>query len=823
MSHRIRVLIVLLLLFSHAGPVQAAETATVASQKEEQGPTPRLLAPILVTDTRLAEDGKTVTGQELEMMPSVTGSITEALKGFSQIQYNYEQDSSLTVGEIAPPRISIFGAKPYENNFMIDGVSVTNTLNPSGFDASAGFNDLMIGGGDSTIFYDTLLLDKITVYTSNVPAEFGGFLGGVVDASLRDPLRDRWHFTLAGRYTEDSWFKLRDVDRESTSPDNQPRFSIYSASASAEGPLTSDVSLLLSASRRHATIPLERERPDGTSKREDQRRINENYFGRLVLTPGDRMTVRLDATYAPYEEKRWRAAWPGSEWLNRNRSWRFAGQTEYCFEPGLLTTKLVYAQNGFSRDSANNYRFSVIDQVDPTRSDRGGAVGNAEIRNREISLVSNFRSRNYHLGAARWNWVAGVDFGYKYTDSLNQEATVDTLIIYRVGNFESFRTISSYERISQSKNLASYGLHGQFEIGWKRLTLRPGLRLDYDDFSYNLNPAPRFKAEFDIFDNDTLRLIAGVNRYYGQQLRAYAFRRFRPFHASYERVGRDGTVETWERSGPSKAYRSDGLDTPYSDELSGAVAGTVTGFDYKLEFVQRRHRDQLISKTEDGSNYFMTNDGRGRFEGFTLSLERELRTRNFGLHRIGLSATTSRTRTFNGSYFSEIDVEDASFGYAYNYDKVFYNGSYISRSDLPADNYNAPLTLAVIWGSRFLDDRLRLQSVTRWRDSARGLLADARFSDDTPYGTTSGRNDRTSSEWINEDGGYSDAYKRGTISGGVVTDLILEADAFQRGRYGLTLIGEVVNLFNSTMGTSVAEGGARSRGRGFYAGMRASF
>ncbi|HMB15770.1 MAG TPA: Plug domain-containing protein, partial [Pelovirga sp.] len=152
------------------------------------------LKPVIVHATSIESGKTTIGGTELEMLPSATGSITEALKGMSQIQFDYERQSSLTVGEIAPPRISISGAKPYENNFMIDGMSVTNTINPSGFDNRAGWNSLDVGGGDASIFYDTDLIKSISVHSSNVPARYGGFVGGVVDAQLRDPATDRWQF-----------------------------------------------------------------------------------------------------------------------------------------------------------------------------------------------------------------------------------------------------------------------------------------------------------------------------------------------------------------------------------------------------------------------------------------------------------------------------------------------------------------------------------------------------------------------------------------------------------------------------------------------------
>lgn len=782
-----------------------------------------LAEPVTIRDKRLPADPNTVSGQALEMMPSVTGSITEALKGRSNVQFGYDQDSSQTLGEIAPPRISISGAKPYENNFSIDGMSVTNTLNPSGFDNSAGFNDLMVGGGDQTIFYDTNLLESITLFPNNIPAEYGGFVGGVVDAKLRDPLRDRWHFTVQGRYTEDAWFNMRDVDRDSDSADSQPEFSIYNGFFSAEGPLTDYAGLLLSVSRRQSFIPLLREEPDGTQHKDDQKRRNDNYFARLVLNPTPKLKLTLDATYAPYEEKRWRAAWPDSDWKNENKSWRFVSQAEYAAAPGLVTAKIAYAQNGFSRDNANNYRYSLMDLGDRSQDDNAGGVGDAQNKTKQLNIMANFKSRQFDRGDFRWKFASGLDFGYKHTDSWNEAATSDVMILYAAGSRRSLHTLAEYDEMTQSAHIANYGFFAQTDLTWKRLTLSPGVRVDYEDFSNNVDVAPRLKAEVDTFGNGVLRVIAGANRYYGSQLRAYALDRFRPFRTTQTTVFTNGNETTVTRTGTDKSFSSAGVDTPYSDELMGGLAGNILGFDYGVDFVHRDKKDQVIAEKGDGDNYYLTNKGESTFNGVTVSLARTLHTRRWGNHTFSLSANKSKTKTFNGSYYSEIVRDSESNGYRYSYDHVYLNGEYIARFNMPADDFNAPLIIALTTTSSLFEDRLRINAVTRWRDSAEGLLTDARRSDDTPYGTTTGRNDRTTSEWLTADGRYVDAFKEGTINGGVVTDLTIEYDAFRKDRYALTLIAEVVNLFNSTMETSVSEGGATSRGRGFYAGLRATF
>jgi len=782
-----------------------------------------------VQDERKESGRTTIGGQALQSLPSHTGSITEALKGMPNVQFGYEENSSQTTGEIRPPRISIAGAKPYENNFLIDGLSVSNNLNPNGLSGdgnAASHNSLHVNGADQTIFYDTSLVDNITVYTNNVPAKYGSFVGGVVSADLRDPRQDRWHGMVQAKHTRNKWYNLRGVDEDSEQADSQPRFSIYNLTASADGPLTDTTALLLSVSRNESTIPLKLEENDGTFHDQDQYRINDNFFVKTMLNPSDDLKFTLDATYAPYVEKRWRATWPDSDWKIVNNSYRFGGKAEIDTDLGLWTGKAAYSGNGFSRDGANTYRYSRTDSRTAGALPKlsYGSTGDAEVENRSFDFGLDFDSKDLDWGQTVWNLSSGVVMNTTTTDAWNEAAQVDTLVI---NNTRQILTQASYEEVEQSKSLTTLGYYGQAEIEWKRLTLTPGFRIDYDDFSNNKDIAPRFKAEVDTLGDGSLRVVGGLNRYYGGQLRAYAFKRYRPYQTHQETtVFSTGITTIKDTTGTGKQYDGTGVNTPYSDEVSAGLLGEVLGFEYSLEGVHRNHRDQLISKTKDGKDYYMTNDGKSDYDGLTMTLSRAVATERTGTHTFALGATISRTKTVNGSYYSEDDVDQVTSGYIYNYDRVFYNGNLISRADLPAEDYNAPLVLTFTWTGSFMEDRLRLNSVTRWRDSSDGLTFDKRYSKDTPYGTTSGSNTSTSYNWIGDTGEYHAAYASGIITGGMVSDLSLEWDAVKQDLYTVTLLFDVLNVFDANTETSATESSTTNnygRGRGFYAGVRCTF
>lgn len=808
------------LLFVLVSCCAVAAQTPVSQADSEPLPPPEIsytLEPVVVRAAAIEDDETVILSSDLEMIPSATGSITEALKGLSQVQYDYDRQSSLTLGEIAPPRISIFGARPYDNNFMIDGMSISNTLNPSGFNNTALLTNLDVGGADAAMFFDTTLLESITLYSSNVPARYGGFSGGVIDAQLRDPRTERYHYTLAGRYTHDSWFDQRDKDKESSEPNNQPRFSIYDVNMSMEGPLGPSAGVLLSASRRHSTIPLTRVYRDGTVARDHQTRQNDNYHARLTLTPKADLRASFDLTYAPYSEDRWRTLWgEQSDWSLENNAWRVAGNVSADSAYGVLTVTSAYSHNGYSRTGLTNQSYVFMGHPDAAENYRYGGIGDAEVRNKELFMQTDFESGTFDSGRLRWNYTVGLDFSYKHTDLRNESATMTTV------RYDLNRTIiQTYDAVDQSGHLAAYSAYAQASLYWGRLLLRPGLRLDRDNYTHNEDVSPRFKAEYDFLSDSSLVWFGGLNRYHGQQLRSYAFKRFRPVTTTTINQPDIVTVTT----GADRKYSSEGLDTPYVDELSTGFHGTLPSFDYKIETVRRSYKKQLVSH-KDGSEYYMTNHGEGRYEAVMLTLAMPIATDNFGTHRFDLSGTKSRTRMLNATYLSEDAPGLEHRGYGFDYDRVFYNGTYIDRAALPAENFNAPWVLALGISSSFFADRFRIYSITRWRGSAKGLVEDKRFSDDTPYGTTSGSNTVASGLWVNHEGEYSNAYTSGNVSGGSTTDVTVEIDVFKKDFYSLTFIVEALNLFNGNMRTGLNPDGTDTgaiHGRGFYLGARMTF
>ncbi|MCF8216398.1 MAG: TonB-dependent receptor plug domain-containing protein [Chlorobium sp.] len=813
-----------------------AGNATAEEKEGAQKRSDYTLRQITVFDDKKAPGRSELRGDSLRAMPNYFGSITGALKGMADVQFSNDAESGLTSGEIRPPQISISGAKPYENAFVVDGIGNTNTFNPSGLgaednNAGASFNDLSVHGAEQNLFYDTALVESVSVFSSNIPAKYGGFTGGVVSAGIRDPRTDRWHFSLSGKHSRDEWFLMRGVDGDSEEPDNQPDFSKYRLTAIADGPLSETVALMVAASRQHSVMPLVRRDRIGLTTysydEDDQHRTAENYFLKLVARPSDRLRLTVDATYAPYEERRWRAAWADSDWKINNEAFRLALGADWTTDLGVIGAKTAWQESGYSRENETNYRYSSSNTGTKDAEQYGG-VGDATNKNRTAVIRVDFQSVPLDLPLLK-GFSTGLEFTAEALDMWNEEAVAD---VYVESAPQILHTLTRYLEHDQSKSLATLGYYASADLELGRLLFTPGFRIDYDDFTGNADIAHRLKAEFDTFGNSMFRFVSGYNRYYGTALRAYAFDRYRPYLNNQWKTAKSTGVTTQtitDKVSADYSFETDGLATPYSDEVMGGIAGSVGEFSYGFKAVKRNHRKQLLNRVEridypDGScdyRSWMTNEGKGSYEGLSADISYAFDAGDRGKHSLTLGAAKSWIKTFNGNYYDNAFAE--SNGFEREYFLVYYDGEPMLRAAMPADNFNAPLAITFTWQGSFFNDQLRLYSVNRWRDWSKGLKPDKRISSETPYGTTSGSEKAVSSYWLNETGSrYYDAYVIGDIAGGFMSDLSVEMDLYKSEGLTATLTGDVYNLFNASIGTSVAEGGT-VRGRGYYVGFRCDF
>ena len=119
-----------------------------------------------------------------------------------------------------------------------------------------------VPGHPQELFINPRFIKTVNVYRFNVPARFGSFTGGVVEAETEDPSG-----TFGGevylRHTRDEWTELHYHDSRRDEFDNprtgevQPKFDKYDGGISLDIPINEHNGLLLGYSRNYSKIPLQ--------------------------------------------------------------------------------------------------------------------------------------------------------------------------------------------------------------------------------------------------------------------------------------------------------------------------------------------------------------------------------------------------------------------------------------------------------------------------------------------------------------------------------------------------------------------------------------
>ncbi|MBW2689342.1 MAG: TonB-dependent receptor plug domain-containing protein, partial [Deltaproteobacteria bacterium] len=215
-----------------------------------------------VTVVGQAEDqitGKSeLAGDILHQLPKKNSSITEAITILPRVQIGEEQRTSENAGEILPPLISISGGRAYENYYAVDGVGLNSLIDPLADNQNA---IDAVPGHPQRAFIHQDLIDSVTVYDSNIPARYGRFIGGVVDARTRMPSEELGG-NVSLRTTRDSWteFQIDSGDRDdfddSNSFNQQPRFEKYDGGVELDVPINDQMGFLGSYKRIQSELKL---------------------------------------------------------------------------------------------------------------------------------------------------------------------------------------------------------------------------------------------------------------------------------------------------------------------------------------------------------------------------------------------------------------------------------------------------------------------------------------------------------------------------------------------------------------------------------------
>ena len=680
------------------------------------------------------QSSNTLPRSVIEALPAGNGDITSLLKTNPAVQFDNSQQSSRTPGEISPADISINGAQFYQNAFIVDGMNMNNDIDPAQEDTP--YRLFAVPGRSQGLALDTDLLEEIEVLDSNVSAEYGGFNGGVVNARTRDPKREL-SGSLSYQITRSEWTEYHidpeeadDVENASSWDDGQPEFEKTTVRGTLEGYLNDDFGLLASFSQKRSEIPLSFYSSHlvdtyGYREEEQTRSIN-NYFLKGIWHASDRLTLRGSVAYAPEEAQYFRSniansdiyIESGGNQLNLEGVWQGDNLT--------LTQSLGWNQLEQSRtpDFDDYYAWR-------TSESKWWGTGNSTLEGEFGDIEQQQSGWQYKLDAAAKpiNWLAsehrlrgGLEIG---EDEVFYERTSESSTYVTPRETDTCTNSAGQQVDACSMGLTNNGWAGQYmsrrtrwttgefsftTLSWgawleddiqiEQLRIRPGVRIDSDNYMDQTTIAPRFAAEYDLFANGDTLLQAGANRYYGRNIAAWRLQegrnRLRYNSETRASIDDDWTVGTQAQNQVSFSQ----LNIAYDDELMLGVVQRWNNLEFGLKYVNRKGHDQVVQvsgetlgepstdPTLDDDYTTWANEGKSETDIITLMVTPLQAYSLWGTSTSGqLALDWTNSKSSAPTYF-----DDSAGELYYENPYISYQGKFIRYADRPADNFTRPWT-----------------------------------------------------------------------------------------------------------------------------------
>ena len=695
--------------------VCADNSQTELSAKAETLP---VMPTIHVEAVRIAPTtGMTIIDKEMiENLPTRNGSVNEIIGIVPGVQYSEESLSSLTGGEITPPVISISGSRFYENNYTVDGISNNSPLDPA--HNSANFSISKLPGHPQTHFLSHKLIEQITVYNSNIPAEFGGFTGGQVDTTTINPTANTWG-NVYFRTTSDAWtkFHINPDDKESFYNSNsskyQPKFKKQNFGFTLNTPIDFDTSLVSSYQQINSKIELLHLDSPNT-----QSRKQENFFIKLRHYLANDFIITGTAIYSPTSTQSFLKDFKESDYTIEGDSYSLILQAEKKFDNNQFKLVFNYTGQNIDRNAPLNrfYWSTDTDSIDWASGKEGGSGSlqtsqdtfsikptllfdtiNIKKTNHTLKLgaEATYSNQKYHRPSTSYSYTG------KIIDSLTICADNDPACIE---NEQYMSTRIMYQQAKADVEITDLAAFIQDSIVWKRLEIIPGVRISYDDFTSNLNIAPRFTTALDIFGNQSTILFAGKNRYYSGTLLTHAL------YSTILTVNEDRSSSLGEWGNTTNpylfvtpySYNNGDINTPYSDELSLGIIQKFLGSEIKIQYIEKKNKNELARsviaaprETPDGERiprntiepdiYLFNNLGQSGYKSIQASWHKSWKN-----HFLEINTTWQKTTTSHDLYTDTINEEDTA-------ETIWYEDNELYYDEIPRTDFNRPVIANFIY------------------------------------------------------------------------------------------------------------------------------
>lgn len=648
------------------------------------------------------------------------GNLNELLAILPGVQFSEDTYSATQVSNIRPAEVSISGAQGYQTGYLIDGVSNNSKLSTG--NAQADRNLIQdVSGHSQQSFINTKILGEVQVFDSNVPAQYGGFSGGLVIANTRDA-KHKPEYGVNIRYTGDQlveYHRLLAPDFDGSRTLGEASFSKLDINTYFTTPLTKTSGIVaqlqvLESSESFDQLGIFREQ------------TQTNYNGLLKyhnqLTPNDHIEARL--LYAPYEGNYFDVNALDSDYTITGGGTSFLFKWESSKSWAQIDSQFSWSRSENSKKAPNiwyvwrNLPGRDWGSYNSSSSSSAGGYGDIEKIQQDWSWQQNFLFNNVSVGKTEHTFDAGyqltqqtiefnrledailyngaatsinIDCGSFVLDcietSLNQpiediEASLGrSLNLLNSDDFLLFQNnIATTGQYFQTRQLSpksesdaaifSIAAYAEHNINIDNLDITYGLRYDFNDFFQNHNIAPRLRAEYLLADR--YQFIVGANRYYDADLITYKLNEaIEPF-ISQVRSTSNNRPGQWLSavvlSGPRYVYVD--TETPFSDELTFTYRQPFLWGRVELKYLTRTNEDS-ISRSRSFNDlgesiWFAENNGSSQYERLSL-----VWTGQFGAHNIQLNLSKSTNQvdesTFDGETTVSVDnAQESTLNFNYD-------------------------------------------------------------------------------------------------------------------------------------------------------------
>lgn len=571
---------------------------TVETTNNQQPTTNKNILPEIVVygdNNKSLSSVKTLSSDEISKTPTSNGNITDYLRSNPHIRYENSDQNGFQRGEIKPENISINGADPNQTAYFVDNVNINNDL---AIDNSIFDGAMQVVPGIShtqAYFFDATMLSKVEVQDSNISASLGGFMGGAVIAKTKQ-YSGTDSIKLKYRTTNSSWAKMEAGDSvqkilKQVRPDDsgaaelQPKYNKQTFNILAEKRLNDNLGMVFGYSRRTSSIEQNRligfdEKSNNKAQldKQNHQRLSDNLLLNLNWTPQEKERIELGLRYSNYKELKYFRENIGNNVSDYHQALGATLAWVHSFNSGVWTNTLAYDRFQDKRKSSSN-SVETTSVLDKDYNFEKGGYGNSRLTQNNLHFSTEYVMDPFYLASTEHSISIGSIYqATKYQFYRPQDVHQKVTLI--IGDFrtETNSTTSKGRVKTTYQNIVAYA---EDLIKWNKFELRPGIRIERDDYLKNNNIAPRFVARYHPWDNTGFTL--GLNRYYGRSFASLKLAN------RILKINDDSTRQHQNFSS---------LKTPYADELSLSFDQNMGNLALKLGYIHRDNKNRIILKRE---------------------------------------------------------------------------------------------------------------------------------------------------------------------------------------------------------------------------------